>query len=160
MTNVLDTWTLLLSLLLKHNRRPATYSREELDRLFGKCNVYEKMIFAILLFSQDLAEMLKELPQTAEWIFPNQRGGRTNHLLLRRLKHIAEEAKVKDATMHKLRHAYAIRLAEAGCEVHFINEILGHHSVDFTRKQYARFSPQSASRAVLKVLEDEKNGTN
>jgi integrase len=49
MTNVLAAWTLLLSLLLKHNRRPATYSREELDRLFEKCNAYEKMIFATLL---------------------------------------------------------------------------------------------------------------
>jgi integrase len=59
-----------------------------------------------------------------------------------------------------LRHAYAIRLAEAGCEMHFISEVLGHHSIDFTRKQYAKFSPQSAARAVLRVLEGGKNGTN
>ena len=62
--------------------------------------------------------------------------------------------------IHDLRHAYAIRLAEAGCEMHFISEILGHHSIDFTRKQYAKFSPQSAARAVLRVLEGGKNGTN
>jgi len=62
--------------------------------------------------------------------------------------------------IHDLRDAYAIRLAEAGCEMHFISEVLGHHSIDFTRKQYARFSPQSAARAVLRVLEGEKNGTN
>jgi integrase len=57
-------------------------------------------------------------------------------------------------------HAFAIKLAEAGCEMHFISEVLGHHSIDFTRKQYAKFSPQSATRAVLRGLEGGKNGTN
>jgi len=37
--------------------------------------------------------------------------------------------------------------------MHFISAMLGHHSVDFTAKRYARFSPESASRAVLRVLE-------
>ena len=55
--------------------------------------------------------------------------------------------------IHDLRHAYAIKLAEAGCPMHFISAMLGHHSVDFTAKRYARFSPESASRAVLRVLE-------
>lgn len=55
--------------------------------------------------------------------------------------------------IHDLRHAYAIRLAESGCPMHFISEVLGHGSTEFTRKTYARFSPDSASRAVLRVLE-------
>jgi len=42
----------------------------------------------------------------------------------------------------------------------FISEVMGHHSVDFTRRQYARFSPESAARAVLRILEGGKNGTN
>ncbi len=40
--------------------------------------------------------------------------------------------------------------------MHFISEVLGHHSVEFTRKRYARFSPESAGRAVLLVLEGRK----
>ena len=55
--------------------------------------------------------------------------------------------------IHDLRHDYAIRLAEASCAMHFISEVLGHSSVEFTRKRYARYSPESASRAVLLVLE-------
>jgi integrase/recombinase XerD len=55
--------------------------------------------------------------------------------------------------IHDLRHAYAIKLAEQGCAMHFISEVMGHHSVDFTRKHYGKFSPESASRAVLRVLE-------
>jgi integrase/recombinase XerD len=58
--------------------------------------------------------------------------------------------------VHDLRHAYAIKLAEEGTPMHFISEMLGHHSVDFTRKRYARFSPESAGRAVLRVLEGRK----
>jgi integrase len=61
--------------------------------------------------------------------------------------------------IHDLRHAYGIKLAERGCAMHFISEVMGHHSIDYTRKQYARFSPESASRAVLQVLEGGKNGT-
>jgi hypothetical protein len=55
-----------------------------------------------------------------------------------------------------LRHAYGIKLAEEGCPMHYISEVMGHHSIDFTRKHYARFSPESASRAVLRVLEGSK----
>ena len=58
--------------------------------------------------------------------------------------------------IHDLRHAYAIKLAEAGCPMHFISEMLGHYSTEFTRTRYARYSPESASRAVLKVLEGGK----
>lgn len=58
--------------------------------------------------------------------------------------------------IHDLRHAYAIRLAEDGCPMHFISEVLGHGSVDFTAKRYARFSPESASRSVLRVLQGRK----
>ena len=54
--------------------------------------------------------------------------------------------------IHDLRHAYAIKLAERGCAMHFICEVLGHHSIEFTRKHYARFTPESANRAVLQFL--------
>jgi integrase len=60
--------------------------------------------------------------------------------------------------IHDSRHAYVIRLAEEGCLMHFISEVMGHHSVDFTRRRYARFSPDSASRAVLRVLQGRKAG--
>ncbi len=58
--------------------------------------------------------------------------------------------------IHDIRHAYGIKLAEAGCPMHYISEVMGHHSIDFTRKKYARFSPESATRAVLRVLQGKK----
>jgi integrase len=61
--------------------------------------------------------------------------------------------------IHDMRHAYGIKLAEAGVPMHFISEILGHHNVEFTRRVYAKFSPDAASRAVLRVLEGGKMST-
>ena len=58
--------------------------------------------------------------------------------------------------IHDLRHAFGTKLAEEGCPMHYISEVLGHHSIDFTRKHYAKFSPDSASRNVLRVLEGRK----
>lgn len=58
--------------------------------------------------------------------------------------------------VHDLRHAFGIKLAEKGCPMHFISEVMGHATIDFTRKQYARFSPECAAQAVLKVLEGDK----
>jgi len=40
--------------------------------------------------------------------------------------------------------------------MHYISEVLGHYSLEFTRKRYARFSPESATRAVLRVLQGRK----
>ena len=68
----------------------------------------------------------------------------------------AREAVGSKLRVHDLRHAYGIRLAEEGCPMHFISEVMGHASVDFTRKHYARFSKDSASRAVLRVLESRR----
>ncbi len=55
--------------------------------------------------------------------------------------------------IHDPRRAYGIKLAERGCPMHFISEVMRHHSVDFTRRRCARFSPESASKAVRGVLE-------
>jgi integrase len=64
-----------------------------------------------------------------------------------------DQAKPSGLRIHDLRHAFGIKLAEQGCPMHYISEVMGHHSIDFTRKHYARFSPESASKAVLRVLE-------
>ncbi|MCZ6491429.1 MAG: tyrosine-type recombinase/integrase, partial [Acidobacteria bacterium] len=163
----------------KAKRRPPTYTRKELERLFAQCNEQDKTMFATLLLTglrkeelyfltwpdadlknlnnvsirvtgkdgfspkdyeeriiplpRDLAEMLKKLPQTAEWIFPNKNGGRTNHLL-RRLKKVAASAKVQIATLHKFRHTYATQLLESGCDIVTVQKLMGHSDIDTTRQ--------------------------
>lgn len=84
-----------------------------------------------------------------------QNGGQCGICVSLDMKPWAQARKKVDSVLriHDLRHAYAIKLAESGCPMHFISEVLGHSNTDFTRKRYARFSPESASRAVLRVLE-------
>jgi hypothetical protein len=52
--------------------------------------------------------------------------------------------------------AYGTKLAERGWTMHFISEVMRHHSLDYARRHYARFSPESAAKAVLKSLESEE----
>ena len=87
---------------------------------------------------------------------------RTLDCFWNRARRLTAEANPEEASncmslrIHDLRHAYAIKLAERGCPMHFISEVLGHHSVEFTRRRYARFSPDSAAQSVLTFLEGRK----
>ena len=81
----------------------------------------------------ELAERLPKLPRTSEWVFPNKKGKRLTHLL-RRLKEIAEAAKVQHATLHKFRHTYATRLLESGCDIVTVQKLMGHSDIETTQQ--------------------------
>jgi integrase len=57
-----------------------------------------------------------------------------SHHLLRRLKEIAEAAKVPHATLHKFRHTYATRLLESGCDIVTVQKLMGHSDIETTRQ--------------------------
>jgi integrase len=82
---------------------------------------------------EELAERLTKLPRTSEWVFPNKNGKRQTHLL-RRLKEIAESAKVQNATLHKFRHTYATRLLESGCDIVTVQKLMGHSDIETTQQ--------------------------
>ncbi len=58
---------------------------------------------------------------------------------------------------HNLSHAYAIRLVEAGVPLEIVSEMLEHHSVDFTKKNYAKYAPTWAGKVVLAALDGGKS---
>jgi integrase/recombinase XerD len=97
----------------------------------------------------DLLALLKKLPRTAERVFPSAMGGKMNHLL-RRLKNVAERARVAHATLHKFRHTYATRLLEKGCDIVTVQHLMGHSDLDTTR-QYSSPDDTLKRKAVNKL---------
>ena len=103
-------------------------------------------------------------PKTSQYVFAHAHTGRpwtdANMTYIWRMARMqvingeGENAHPTQLRIHDLHHAYAIKLAEAGCPMHFISEVLGHHSIDFTRKYYVKFSPESATNTVMQYLND------
>jgi integrase/recombinase XerD len=69
------------------------------------------------------------------WVFASRHGNRLGrNEMLRRLKEVAEQARVKHATLHKFRHTYATRPLERGADIVTVQHLLGHSDLDTTRK--------------------------
>ena len=91
---------------------------------------YEERVIPI---PRELAELLEKLPRRWPVVFPTKTGRPKTHLL-RRLKEIAEAAKVTGATLHKFRHTYATRLLESGSDIVTVQKLMGHSDIETTRQ--------------------------
>jgi site-specific recombinase XerD len=78
----------------------------------------------------------REVYHPTDWLFPGARPGK--HLTARTVEHVfraaLERAEIeKDATVHTLRHSFATHLHEAGTDIRYIQELLGHARLETTR---------------------------
>lgn len=151
--------TLLLTGLRKEEL--AHLSWDDVDFHLGLIRVRAKADFVPKDYEErdipmppDLIPLLKNLPRSAEWVFPVLNGNRFGrNEMLRRLKRIATHAKVNNATLHKFRHTYATRLLEQGADIVTVQHLLGHSDIDTTRRYLSPgndLQRQAASRISLK----------
>ena len=96
-----------------------------------------------------------------EWLFPSIKPDR--HLHYRSVEKVfanaCEKANIlKNATVHTLRHSFATHLLEAGTDLRYIQELLGHKSSK-TTEIYTHVSKGSIGRIVSpldRLLEENK----
>lgn len=68
-----------------------------------------------------------------------------------RFQRYLKETNIPNATFHSLRHTFATRCTEAGCEIKSLSELLGHSSVTVTLNRYVHSSFSLKISAIEKL---------
>jgi integrase/recombinase XerD len=72
--------------------------------------------------------------------------GFSHHQLYMLLNHYRKKAGIKRLYPHLLRHTFAVHMMEAGADIRFIQEMLGHESINSTQI-YTQMAPVELKRA-------------
>ncbi len=102
--------------------------------------------------SQPARNIFDSLKRTSPWIFPAARSGgpRRGEWLYRFWLKVREEAELRDARLHDLRHSHATLALKQGETVLAIGRLLGHRKAETTLK-YTHFADAMVRDAVETV---------
>ena len=87
----------------------------------------------------------------SEWVFHKPDGTQWKSVR-QSFENLVEDCKLKEVTLHTMRHSFASALAQRGVSLRAIQLLLGHSSIEITEKYYAHLSRENLSDAV-QVLE-------
>ena len=93
----------------------------------------------------------------SEFVFVSRRTGTRLRNLRNGFGKACEDAKVTNFHFHDLRHTFASRLAEAGVDAFTIAELLGHSTLEMT-KRYTHATDERKARAVAALAQKPKAG--
>ena len=101
-----------------------------------------------------LDRWLKHRERESDFVFGGQRGGplcyeRARAIFINCLKQAGLIH--KNYTLHCLRHTYATELLNAGMPLQCLQELLGHKSIEMTRR-YARLSNNTRRQAYYNAM--------
>ena len=105
----------------------------------------------VVPISDKVITMLREYYKAYKpkiWLFEGQNAGEkySEESIAKVLKHACEKANIKkNVTLHWLRHSYATHLLEAGTDLRYIQELLGHKSSK-TTEIYTHVSEKSLQK--------------
>jgi len=112
----------------------------------------------VIPINKTLLEVLHGLPRRIDspYVFPGKKGKKLTDVK-KSFRTAMKKAEIEDFCFHDLRHTFASHLVMAGVPLLTVAELLGHKSIDMT-KRYSHLSPNHKAAAVrmLDSLNDEK----
>ena len=97
-------------------------------------------------------EIVKNIDQTGEYLFPGRTPGTHRTTLKRLWEDIRKEVGIQDVRLHDLRHTYASILVSAGQSLPIIGRLLGHTQTQTTAR-YAHLFDDPLKEATKRVAE-------
>jgi integrase/recombinase XerD len=154
---------LILTLLRTGMRIGELLETKVLDLNLGEKNIrifeaQKNRVGRLVYLSADAARALnrwlKLRKRESDFVFYGLRGGPLCYETARAIFiNCLEQAGLahKDYTLHSLRHTYATELLNAGMPLQCLQELLGHKSIEMTRR-YARLSDNTRRKAYYKAM--------
>ncbi len=125
----------------------------------GQATVYGKgSLTRVVLIPAVLWQRLMSLSRSAstDAVFVSRTGRALERTMVHRIvKDCASRAGVSEkASSHWLRHSHATHAIEGGCDLHLLQQSLGHSSLAITSKYLHARPDQGSSQFVAAVLDD------
>ena len=123
---------------------------------------YRKIDLAPIVISELKKWKLQCLPNKLELVFPNEEGNPIcgENLVKRHFKPALRRSGIREIRFHDLRHTYASLLIDQGEHPKYIQEQMGHSSINITMDVYGHLMKAVNSEATRKLQQAifEKNG--
>jgi hypothetical protein len=83
-----------------------------------------------------LLTVLEELKKRkkSDFVFPNPKTNKPFRSIRHSFENACRRANIHDLRFHDLRHTFACRMIQKGCDIETLRDLLGHHSISVTER--------------------------